>query len=39
MYNDKSRHIRRRLNTIRQLLSIGVICINYVKLKIAQQLF
>ncbi|XP_073119711.1 secreted RxLR effector protein 161-like [Henckelia pumila] len=33
MYNGKSRHIRRRHNTIRQLLSIGVISIDYVKSK------
>ena len=33
MYNGKSRHIRRRHNTIRQLLSTGVISINYVKSK------
>ena len=33
MYNDKSRHIRRRHNTIRQLLSIGVISIDFVKSK------
>ncbi|RVW97088.1 Retrovirus-related Pol polyprotein from transposon TNT 1-94 [Vitis vinifera] len=33
MYNGKSRHIRRRHNTIRQLLSTGVISVNYVKSK------
>ena len=33
MYNGKSRHIRRRHNTIRQLLSMGVITIDYVKSK------
>ncbi|GKA85322.1 hypothetical protein Tco_0806976 [Tanacetum coccineum] len=33
MYNGKSRHIRRRHNSIRQLLSTGVISIDYVKLK------
>ena len=33
MYNDKSRHIRRRHNTIRQLLSTGVISLDYVKSK------
>ena len=33
MYNGKSRHIRRRHNTIRQLLSIGVIFVDYVKSK------
>ena len=31
MYNDKSRHICRRHNTIRQLLSTGVISMDYVK--------
>ena len=31
MYNGKSRHIRRRHNTIRQLLSSGIITIDYVK--------
>ena len=31
MYNDKSRHIHRRHNTIRRLLSTGVISLNYVK--------
>ena len=31
MYNEKSRHIRRRHNTIRQLLSTGIITIDYVK--------
>ena len=31
MYNDKSRHIFRRHNTIRQLLSTGVISMDYVK--------
>ena len=31
MYNGKSRHIRRRHNTIRQLLSIGVISVDYVR--------
>ena len=31
MYNSKSRHIRRRHNTIRQLLSTGVITIDCVK--------
>nr|GEZ00202.1 retrovirus-related Pol polyprotein from transposon TNT 1-94 [Tanacetum cinerariifolium] len=29
MYNEKSRHIRRRHNSIRQLLSAGVISIDY----------
>ncbi|KAL6286505.1 hypothetical protein ACE6H2_010895 [Prunus campanulata] len=33
VYNGKSRHIRRRHNTIRQLLSNGVISIDYVKSK------
>ena len=33
MYNGKSRHIRRRHNTIRQLLSIGVISVDFVKSK------
>ena len=33
MYNGKSRHIRRRHNTIRQLLSTGVIYVDYVKSK------
>ena len=33
MYNGKSRHIRRRHNIIRQLLSTGVISIDYVKSK------
>ena len=33
MYNGKSRHIRRRHNTIRQLLSTGIISIDYVKSK------
>ena len=33
MYNDKSRHIRRRHNTIKQQLSTGVISIDYVKSK------
>ena len=31
MYNGKSRHICRRHNTIRQLLSTGIISIGYVK--------
>ena len=31
MYNGKSRHIRRRHDTIRQLLSTGVIYVDYVK--------
>ncbi|PHT85024.1 hypothetical protein T459_13467 [Capsicum annuum] len=33
MYNDKSRHIRRRHNTVRKLLSSGIITVNYVKSK------
>ena len=33
MYNGKSRHIRHRHNTIRQLISTRVISIDYVKLK------
>ena len=33
MYNGKSRHIRRRHNTIKQLLSNSVISLNYVKSK------
>ena len=33
MYNGKSRHIRHKHNTIRQLQSIGVIFIDYVKSK------
>ena len=33
MYNGKSRHIRRRHDTVRQLLSSGIITINYVKSK------
>ena len=33
MYNDKSRFIRRRHNTIRQMLSNGIIVIDYVKSK------
>ena len=31
MYNGKSRHIRRRHNTIRQLIKNGIISIDYVK--------
>ncbi|PHT33371.1 hypothetical protein CQW23_25171 [Capsicum baccatum] len=33
MYNDKSRHIRRRHNTVRELLSSGIITVDYVKSK------
>ena len=33
MYNGKSRHMRRRHNSIRQLISTGVISIDFVKSK------
>ena len=33
MYNGKSRHIRRRHDTVRQLLSNGIISIDYIKSK------
>ena len=33
LYNGKSRHIRRRHNTIRQLVSTGVISLDYVPSK------
>ena len=33
MYNGKSRHICRRHNTVRQLLSNGIISIDYIKSK------
>ena len=33
MYNGNSRHMRRRHNTIRQLISSGVISIDYVRSK------
>ncbi|PHT86819.1 hypothetical protein T459_08925 [Capsicum annuum] len=33
MYNDKSHHIRWRHNTIRELLSSGIITMDYVKSK------
>ncbi|PHT69611.1 hypothetical protein T459_24715 [Capsicum annuum] len=33
MYNGKSRHIRRRHNTVRELLSSGIITIDYVESK------
>ena len=33
MYNGKSIHIRRRHNTVRQLLSNGIISIDYIKSK------
>ena len=32
-YNEKSRHIRHRHDTVRKLLSSGIIIINYVKSK------
>ena len=38
MYNDKSRHIRRRRNTIKQQLSTGVITIDYIKSKITLRI-
>ena len=40
MYNGKSIHIRRRHNTVRQLLSNGIISIDYIKSKdnLADQL-
>ena len=31
MYNGKSRHIRRRHNTVKQLLSNGIISIEYIR--------
>ena len=31
MYNGRSRHIRRRHNTVRQLISTGVISVDYVR--------
>ena len=34
VYNGKSRHIRRRHNTIRQLLSNGIISIQFIKSKV-----
>ena len=34
MYNGKYRHIRRKHNTIRQLLSTWVISLDYVKSKV-----
>ena len=34
MYNSKSRHIRRRHNTIRQLLSNGIMIIEYIRSKV-----
>ncbi|PHU05342.1 hypothetical protein BC332_26164 [Capsicum chinense] len=33
MYNGKSRHIRRRHNTVRELISSGIIIVDYVKSK------
>ena len=33
MYNGKSRHIQLRHNTIRKLLSSGIITIDFVRLK------
>ena len=33
MYNGKSRHIQRRHNIVRQLISSGVISIDYVRSK------
>ncbi|PHT63941.1 hypothetical protein T459_32239 [Capsicum annuum] len=33
MYNDKSRHIRRRHNSIKEFLSSGIITVDYVKSK------
>ena len=33
MYNGKSHHIRRRHNSVKQLLSSGIITIDYVKSK------
>jgi hypothetical protein len=33
MYNGKSRHIRRRHNSVKQLLSNGIISIDYIKSK------
>ena len=33
MYNGKSRHIRQRHNSVSQLLSSGIITIDYVKSK------
>ena len=33
MYNGKSRHIRRRHNTVRQLISTGVIFVDSIKSK------
>ena len=33
IYNGKSRHIRRRHNTVRQLLSNGIMIIEYIRSK------
>ena len=33
MYNGKSHHIRQRHNTVKQLLSSGIISIDYIKSK------
>ena len=33
IYNGKSRHIRRRHNTVRQLLSNGIMTIEYIRSK------
>ena len=33
LYNGKSRHIRRRHNTVRQLLSNGIMTIEYIRSK------
>ena len=33
IYNDKSRHIHQRHNTIRQLLSNGIMTIEYIRSK------
>ena len=33
IYNDKSRHIRRRHNAVRQLLSNGIMTIKYIRSK------
>ena len=38
IYNDKSRHIRRRHNTVKQLLSIGIISIDFVSSNLADPL-
>ena len=33
MYNGQSRHIRRKHNTVKQLISHGIISIDYIKSK------